>query len=148
VVAALRNRVPEDWASSSPSAEAALPDRRKRSGHAQAFGDALQALTKSNPRVLALDGDVKNSTHSDEFLEAAPERFVEGYIAEQNIVGMSMGLAARGAIPFASTFALLPVACLRCRTNFTVLYPSDATSAWAATMLALELAPPRFVWDA
>ncbi len=71
----------------------------------KAFGDALQALAKINPRVVALDGDVKNSTHSEEFLAAAPDRFWEGYIAEQNMVGMSMGLAARGQIPFASTFA-------------------------------------------
>lgn len=69
------------------------------------FGDALVAIGKSHPDVVALDGDVKNSTYSEEFKKAFPERFFEGYIAEQNMVGMAMGLAARGKIPFASTFA-------------------------------------------
>ena len=57
------------------------------------------------PRIVVLDGDVKNSTYTDEFEKIAPERFFQGYIAEQNMVGMAMGLAARGRIPFASTFA-------------------------------------------
>jgi transketolase len=52
-----------------------------------------------------LDGDVKNSTYTEEFEKAAPDRFLEGYIAEQNMVGMAMGLAARGRVSFASTFA-------------------------------------------
>lgn len=71
----------------------------------RAFGDALAALAKASSQVVALDGDVKNSTYSEEFLKAAPERFFESYITEQNMVGAAMGLAAAGKIPFASTFA-------------------------------------------
>jgi transketolase len=71
----------------------------------KAFADALAALAKANPQVVALDGDVRNSTYTEEFEAAAPERFFEMYIAEQNMVGAAMGLAAAGKIPFASTFA-------------------------------------------
>jgi transketolase len=69
------------------------------------FGDALAALAKVDSRIVVLDGDVKNSTYTEEFQKAAPERFFQGYIAEQNMVGAAMGLAARKRVPFASTFA-------------------------------------------
>jgi transketolase len=69
------------------------------------FGDGLAALAALDPRVVVLDGDVKNSTYTEEFEKAAPERFLQCYIAEQNMVGMAMGLAARGHVAFASTFA-------------------------------------------
>ena len=52
-----------------------------------------------------LDGDVENSTYTEEFDKVAPDRFFEGYIAEQNIIGMAMGLAARGNVPFAALFS-------------------------------------------
>lgn len=71
----------------------------------RAFADALAALGKANSSIVALDGDVKNSTYTEEFMKIAPERFFEMYIAEQNMVGAAMGLAAAGKIPFASTFA-------------------------------------------
>ena len=71
----------------------------------EAFGDALAKLAAADPRVVALDADVKNSTYSDRFQKVAPDRFYENFIAEQVMVGASMGLAARGAIPFPSTFA-------------------------------------------
>jgi len=71
----------------------------------EAFGTALAKLGDADPRVVALDADVKNSTFSDRFEKAHPERFYENFIAEQVMVGAAMGLAARGAIPFPSTFA-------------------------------------------
>jgi len=71
----------------------------------QAYGAALQKLGKINPDVVVLDGDTKNSTFSQEFLKEFPDRFVECYIAEQNMVGAAVGLGAMGKIPFASTFA-------------------------------------------
>jgi len=71
----------------------------------EAFGTALAKLGEADPRVVALDADVKNSTYSDRFEKAAPDRFYENFIAEQAMVGAGMGLAARGAIPFPSTFA-------------------------------------------
>jgi transketolase len=71
----------------------------------EAWGAALAALGSIDGRVVALDADVKNSTFSDKFEKAHPERFYENFIAEQVMVGAAMGLAARGAIPFAATFA-------------------------------------------
>jgi transketolase len=71
----------------------------------EAYGAALAKLGDADPRVVALDADVKNSTFSDKFEKAFPDRFFENFIAEQVMVGAAMGLAARGAIPHASTFA-------------------------------------------
>jgi len=70
-----------------------------------AYGTALATLGDVNPNVVALDGDTKNSTFAETFLKAHPERFFESYIAEQNMVGAAVGLAACGKIPFVSTFA-------------------------------------------
>ncbi|HYR44801.1 MAG TPA: transketolase [Terriglobia bacterium] len=71
----------------------------------EAYGDALVKIADKDPRVMALDGDTKNSTYSEKLLKAHPERFLEMFIAEQNMVGVATGLAARGKIPFVSTFA-------------------------------------------
>jgi transketolase len=71
----------------------------------EAYGVALAKLAESDERVVALDADVKNSTFSDKFEKAFPDRFYENFIAEQAMLGSAMGLAARGAIPFPSTFA-------------------------------------------
>lgn len=71
----------------------------------EAFGTALAKLGDADPRVVALDADVKNSTFSDRFEAKHPDRFYQMFIAEQVMLGASMGLAARGAIPFAATFA-------------------------------------------
>jgi transketolase len=71
----------------------------------EAYGTALVKLGEADPRVVALDADVKNSTFSDKFEKAFPDRFFQNFIAEQVMIGASMGLAARGAIPFPSSFA-------------------------------------------
>ena len=71
----------------------------------EAYGVALAKLGDADPRVVALDADVKNSTFSDKFEAKHPDRFYQFFIAEQVMVGAAMGLAARGAIPFPSTFA-------------------------------------------
>jgi transketolase len=71
----------------------------------EAFGAAIARLGAADDRIVALDADVKNSTFSEKFMERHPERFYENFIAEQVMIGASMGLAARGAIPFPSTFA-------------------------------------------
>ena len=71
----------------------------------EAYGDALVKIAEKDPRVVALDGDTKNSTFSEKLLKAQPARFFEMFIAEQNMVGAATGLAARGKIPFVSTFA-------------------------------------------
>jgi transketolase len=71
----------------------------------EAYGDALVRLGGADPRIVVLDGDVKNSTFAERFRDAHADRFVEAYIAEQNMVGTATGLAAQGLIPFASSFA-------------------------------------------
>ena len=71
----------------------------------EAFGNALLRLGGVDPRVVAMDGDTKNSTYSEKFMKQFPERFTECFIAEQNMVGVATGFAARGKVPFASTFA-------------------------------------------
>ncbi len=83
------------------------PDRKpdEQVATREAYGDALARMGAQDSRIVALDGDTKNSTYSDKFLKAHPDRFIEMFIAEQNMVGVAMGLAARGKIPFVSTFA-------------------------------------------
>jgi transketolase len=71
----------------------------------EAWGTALAAVGKVDPRIVGLDADVKNSTFSDRFEKVAGDRFFEMFIAEQVMVGAAMGFAARGAVPFPSTFA-------------------------------------------
>ena len=71
----------------------------------KAYGDALVALGARDPKVVALDGEVKNSTFAIEFAQAYPARYFEMFIAEQQLIAAATGLAARGYKPFASTFA-------------------------------------------
>jgi transketolase len=71
----------------------------------EAFGLALARIGEVDQRVVAMDGDTKNSTYSDKFMKKFPERFTECFIAEQNMVGVATGFATRGKVPFASTFA-------------------------------------------
>jgi transketolase len=70
----------------------------------KAYGDALRALG-ARPDVVALDAEVSNSTHADEFKKAYPDRFFEMWIAEQQLVATAVGMSVRGYVPFASTFA-------------------------------------------
>jgi len=166
---------------------AAVPpyDAGKEVSTRKAFGDGLAALATVDRRVVTLDGDVKNSTYTEEFEKAQPQSFFEGYIAEQNMTGLAMGLAARGRIPFVATFAsfltraydfirmtaisnlnvkfvgthvgvsigedgpsqmgLEDLAMMCAQPNITVLYPSDATSAWKATWLLAEQSGPCYL---
>ena len=71
----------------------------------KAYGDALVALGAARPEVVALDAEVSNSTHADEFKNAYPERFFEMFISEQQLLGATVGLGVLGKRPFASTFA-------------------------------------------
>ncbi|TLY15724.1 MAG: transketolase [Nitrospirae bacterium] len=71
----------------------------------EAFGAALAALGEGNPLVVGLDADVKNSTFTEKFGKQFPDRFVENFIAEQDMIGAAVGLAACGKIPFVATFA-------------------------------------------
>lgn len=70
------------------------------------YGDALVKLGKNNPRVIALDGDTKNSTFSLTYKKAFDDRYIECFIAEQNLVGVGIGIACRDRnVAFCSTFA-------------------------------------------
>lgn len=72
----------------------------------QAYGSALAKLAKSNAHVVALDGDMKNSTFSQEILKVDKNRYIECFICEQNMLGVGIGVACRDrAVAFASTFA-------------------------------------------
>jgi transketolase len=71
----------------------------------EAFGNALLRIGTVDSRVVAVDGDTKNSTFSDKFYKQFPDRFTECYIAEQNMVGVATGFGTRGKVPFASTFS-------------------------------------------
>src|SRR5215469_8466304 len=84
-----------------------MPDysRGEKVATRKAYGDALKALGADRPRIVALDGEVSNSTHADEFAHAYPDRYFEMFIAEQQLVAAAVGLAVRRYIPFASTFA-------------------------------------------
>ncbi len=71
----------------------------------KAYGDALAALGAARGDVVALDGEVSNSTFSEIFRAAHPERYFECYIAEQQMIASAVGMQVRGWNPFASTFA-------------------------------------------
>lgn len=77
---------------------------KKKLASRRAYGLALRELAKVDPRVIALDADVSNSTFADFLKKAEPEKFVECKIAEQNMVSVAAGMAAGGYIPFVSTF--------------------------------------------
>jgi transketolase len=109
----VRGPLPEyedvNGAESAPGASPAI----SRSSHPRgdkvatrrAYGDAVTALGARDPRVVALDGEVSNSTYADAFAKAHPGRYFEMFIAEQQMVASAVGLSVRGYKPFASTFA-------------------------------------------
>lgn len=74
-------------------------------GTRDVYGKILGQLGDSNSAIMSLDGDVKNSTYAMDFKTAHPDRFVECFIAEQNMVSVAVGLARLGKVPFVSTFA-------------------------------------------
>ena len=90
----------------SDGAEVKLPgyERGQKVATRKAYGDALAALGVRRD-VVAMDGEVSNSTFADEFAAAYPERYFEMFIAEQQLVAAAVGMAACGYRPFASTFA-------------------------------------------
>jgi len=77
----------------------------KETATRRAYGNALVSLGKVNDSVVCIDGDVKNSTYADSFFAAYPKRSFDVFIAEQNMVGIGIGMAARGYLPFLATFA-------------------------------------------
>jgi len=94
----------KDGAVSLPALNLPTYKKEDKVATRKAYGDALLALA-AIPDVVAMDGEVSNSTHADEFAKAHPERFFEIYIAEQQLVAIAVGMSVRGYRPFASTFA-------------------------------------------
>jgi transketolase len=90
--------IPKDAGGVLYSQDKPVPTRR-------AYGNALKRIYPKFPDMVVLDAEVSNSTYSEIFQEAYPERFFEMYIAEQNMVGTALGLQCRGKTPFVSTFA-------------------------------------------
>ncbi len=97
-----------EWPSFADAMESGgLADRVKKGKLAtrRAYGAALKVAGDLIPQVVALDGDVSNSTFADLLAKAHPDRFYECKIAEQNMVSAAAGLAAAGCIPFVNSFA-------------------------------------------
>ena len=140
-----------------------------------AYGDALLALGDVDEKIVALDGEMSNSTYSEKFAKKFPSRYFEMFIAEQNMITTALGLSKIGFIPFLSTFAafltrgfdqirmaqysapnlkivgshcgvsigpdgpsqmgLEDISMFRSILNSTILYPSDAVSAFKLTQI-------------
>ncbi len=82
-----------------------LPSYTEGLATRKAYGEALDALGASRGDVVALDAEVSNSTHAEDFKKDHPERFFEMYIAEQQMIAAAVGMQVVGLVPFASTFA-------------------------------------------
>lgn len=107
------------------------------------LGTALVKIAQTNPRVIALDGDMKNSTFSENLLKFDASRYVECFIAEQSLVGTAIGAACRDrTVPFVSTFA-----CFLTRAFDQVSYieciRSQAKSKWASDQNGCNFANQR-----
>jgi transketolase len=82
----------------------ALPTYEEGIATRKAFGETLAALSV-RPEIVAIDGEVSNSTYTEDLQKVAPDRFVESYIAEQNMLGMAVGMQVLGKVAFVATFA-------------------------------------------
>jgi transketolase len=97
---------PPDW--SRPRWEASaprMPEYREPIATRKAYGEGLAALGDARRDVVVLDAEVSNSTHSEDFKKAHPDRFFEMYIAEQQMIAAAVGMQVVDLVPFASTFA-------------------------------------------
>ncbi|CAN5188580.1 transketolase [soil metagenome] len=113
----------------------------------EAYGQTLSKLGQINPLIYALDGDVKNSTFSQDFLKDYPDRFIECFIAEQNMVSIAVGLSRLGLKPFVSTFAafftraadqIRMAALSRANINFTGSHVGVSIGEDGASQMGLE----------
>jgi transketolase len=98
---------PKPLAGVSPPQDApnvVLPVYAEAIATRKAFGETLAALAVRGD-IVAIDGEVANSTHTEDLQKVAPDRFVESYIAEQNMLGMAVGMQVLGKVVFPTTFA-------------------------------------------
>lgn len=79
-------------------------DAAKTYATREVFGEALSQIAQHTPGIYVLDADVKNSTFTEDVLKTTPERFIECFIAEQNMVSVGAGLSRIGKVPVVATF--------------------------------------------
>ncbi len=89
----------------------------------ESFGKALVELGKENKDVVVLTADLAGATKTSLFEKEFPDRFINVGIAEQNLIGISAGLATTGKIPFASTFAMFAAGRAYDQIRNSVAYP-------------------------
>ena len=99
------NSVQPNVFSVNPSGDLPSYEVGSRMATRRAYGDALAAVGARRGDVVALDGEVSNSTYADVFARAHPDRFFECYIAEQQAIATAVGMQVRGWTPYVSTFA-------------------------------------------
>ena len=99
------NSVQPNVFSVNPSGSLPSYEVGSRMATRRAYGDALAAVGARRGDVVALDGEVSNSTYADVFARAHPDRFFECYIAEQQAIATAVGMQVRGWTPYVSTFA-------------------------------------------
>ncbi len=109
-----------------PPAEIAAPGwvRGQQVATRDAYGKALHRIFPAFPALVALDGEVSDSTRARHFAAGHADRFFEMYVAEQNMVGAALGLSRRGKLPFVSTFAAFLT---RAHDQIRMCQYSDAT---------------------
>jgi transketolase len=90
----------------------------------EAFGAALAEAGAADERIVVIDGDVNNSTYTNKFKEAFPERFINAGIAESNMVGIAAGLAAGGKVPVAASFSIFLLANAYDQIRMSVAFPN------------------------
>jgi transketolase len=89
----------------APGGERPVYETGKEVATRKAYGEALRYLGDVRGDVVALDGEVSNSTYSEIFRDSHPDRYFEMYIAEQQLVATAVAMQRRGWRPFGSTFA-------------------------------------------
>lgn len=90
----------------------------------QSYGEALAKIGKENKNIVVLDADLSGSTKTSIFAKEFPDRFINVGIAEQNLMGISAGLATYGKIPFASTFAVFAAGRAYDQIRSSICYPN------------------------
>ncbi|MFJ4965347.1 Transketolase [Streptomyces sp. ADI96-02] len=137
----VRGPRPPDAAPRARAAAAAVERPRFEVGEEvatrSAFGKALVALG-ARPEVVALDAEVGNSTHSQDFGKAYPDRFFQSYIAEQQMIATAVGCAVRGYYPYATTFAAFLT---RAHDFIRMAAVSQVTMGICGTHVGVEIGP-------
>ncbi|MBX4196791.1 transketolase [Candidatus Pacearchaeota archaeon] len=101
----VRIEVPEPSEEREKASDLVLSSYKEDISTREVYGRTLAEFSKSYDRIIAIDAEVSNSTFSEEVKKNTPKQFVEAYIAEQNMIGMALGLSKKGYKVFASSFS-------------------------------------------